>query len=355
MTTAQAQPIKELNDALRAGQAGNHRHVLLGLFGIGIAATPLGVCRPTNAPRHATRLIRPQGGGRYPSCKKLSAGDGARGGDVWHFLRRGQSFPEALTTLEDLLVRLGNVPGQLSRDPAVAASVYMRWVEDAEHRLPFHYEGDSVVGALHSVRYWHIRAIDAATARPAPLIEAEVEARQRALGSVRDQLTHYRDLLQPEAAELFVVPDTNVLVHGQLFTDLDWTTLVGSRTATLLLPLAVLDELDNLKNRGIGGAGAVLRKIDGLVVSGQALSRMSVRANVGLQLLDEPLGHTRLQITDDEIVRQSLYFASLCAGRLTIVTSDRGMRVRAEAAGLPVVMLPRQLARTRAKDASVNE
>lgn len=266
---------------------------------------------------------------------------------TWHFLRRGQSSSAALATIEDLLVRLGNVPGQLLGDAAVAASVYMQWVEDAEHRLPFYYADEAIVGTLHSERYWHIRAVNAATARPAPLIEAEVEARKRTLESIRDQLAHYRDLLAPDTADLFVVPDTNVLVHGRIFTDVDWPALVESKTVTLLVPLAVLDELDDLKNRNVGGAGAVLRKIDGLVVSGRALNRMPVRANVGLQLVDEPLGHTRLRNTDDEVVRQSLYFASLCAGRLTIVTGDRGMRVRAEAAGVPVVMLPKQLARTR--------
>lgn len=274
---------------------------------------------------------------------------------TWHFLRRSQPSSAALAAVEDLLVRLGNVPGQLSGDAAVAASAYMRWVEDAEHRLPFYYADEAIVGTLHSERYWHIRAADAATARPAPLIEAEVEARKRTLESLRDQLAHYRDLLTPDTSDQFVVPDTNVLVHGRIFSDVDWPRMVGAKTVTLLLPLAVLDELDDLKNRGIGGAGPVLKKIDHLVVAERALTRMPVRSNVQLQLVDEPLGHRRLRNTDDEIVRQSLYFASLCAGHLLIVTRDRGMRVRAEAAGVPVMMLPEEFARSRASAESDDE
>jgi len=274
---------------------------------------------------------------------------------TWFFLRRGRSASEALTVLDELLANLGNIIGQLSSPPAVAASVYMQWIEDAERRLPLYFDDQAVVDALYSERYWHIRAIGAETARPSPLIQAEVEARTRSLELIRDQLRHYQELLTPAGAELVVVPDTNVLMHGQLFTQMDWRKAMGSETVTLVLPLVVLDELDDKKNAGERGAATTLRALDELVVAGEALQRMLVRQGVTLQLLDQPPGHNRLQNHDDEIVRQSLYFASIHGGPLQIVTRDRGMRVRAESARLRVAILPQEFARTRVEQRSVDE
>jgi predicted ribonuclease YlaK len=72
---------------------------------------------------------------------------------------------------------------------------------------------------------------------------------------------------------------------------------------------------------------------------------MQLRQNVWLQLMDEPSGHQRQPGQDDEIVRQAEYFAQLNEGRLMLLTRDRGMRVRAQAAGLISKALPRHLER----------
>ncbi|MES2171374.1 MAG: PIN domain-containing protein [Actinomycetota bacterium] len=169
----------------------------------------------------------------------------------------------------------------------------------------------------------------------------------RSLNDIRQQLAHYEQLLRPREDERLLVCDTNALVHGKRFDTLRWNELFAERKVRIVLPLVVIDELDTIKDRGGSiknnanrAAGAVLRELDAKLLPGQALQRMELRDNVTLQLVDEPFGHTRLEGHDDEIIRQASYFSSMSEGRTTIVARDRGMRVRAEAAGIDVIPLP---------------
>jgi predicted ribonuclease YlaK len=168
----------------------------------------------------------------------------------------------------------------------------------------------------------------------------------RSLAEIREQLAHYQELLGPKDNERLLVCDTNVLIHGKPFHNLSWNELFSEQKVRLVLPLVILDELDGLKDKGVPNAGGVLRDLDARLVPGNALARIDVRTNVTLQLVDEPTLHERLDGHDDEIVRQAGYFSSMCDGRITMVTRDRGMRVRAEAAGLQALPLPSDYERT---------
>lgn len=262
----------------------------------------------------------------------------------WRFLRDGQSGVNAVASLDALLIGLRNVTDY---DAAIAANKYLMWAESAETQLRDYFADQSVWRVLHTERFWRIRAITAATLRPHPMIEGELGDQQLALERLRDQLLHYQSMLATDVDERLLLLDTNTLIHGTLFTQVRWNELVAENRARIVIPLIVLDELDGQKNKSNQTAGGVLREIDTLLQQGKALARTPLRANVTLQVVDEPTGHERVGNADDEIVYQAVYYASHAADRITLVTRDRAMRVRAEAAGLAALMLPPTLYRSK--------
>ncbi|MFG1760646.1 PIN domain-containing protein [Micromonospora echinofusca] len=270
---------------------------------------------------------------------------------MWNFLRSGRDGTQAAADLEDLVQELDRLAGGLPTNPVVAASSYLMWAEKAEHRLLATYQSFAIPRQLHSDRYWRIRSMDTLTSRPMPLIAAEIEMQKRHLAELLAQLRHYSSMLALPAEHWIIVPDTNVYVHGRLFHEVEWHREIGARRASIVMPLVVLDELDRIKDRDpeFGRrARSVLRALDRITADKEWLTPIQLRQNVWLQLVDEPAGHHRQQGQDDEIVRQSGYFAQLNGGRLILLTRDRGMRLRAQAAGLTSRTLPEHLERIRA-------
>jgi rRNA-processing protein FCF1 len=258
----------------------------------------------------------------------------------WYFLRNGQPVENAISALDRLINEATNLSGSLNLDATVAANQYLLWTEEAERQLSALYDSQSIPRGLLTERYWRIRAMTKDTVRPQPLIRAEIADQNRVLEDLRTQLQHYQTLVGPLPEERLLICDTNVLIHGKRFHELPWNEKVSERKIRLVIPLAVLDELDKQKDEGNRDARAVLKDLDGILKPGAALERVTLRTHVTLQLTDEPASYERLRSVDDEIVRQARYFSSVSGGRITIATIDRGMRVRAEAAGINAIDLP---------------
>lgn len=259
----------------------------------------------------------------------------------------------ARESLDACLHYLSSLEGTLGGAPTLVATRYMAWVESTESTLRSLYANPAVPRALHTNRYWQIRGISDGTQRPAGLIRGEIQDQERVLMDLRDQLQHYEVLLASSPGERFLLCDTNVLIHGKPFHQLQWDEQFTEKRICILVPLVVIDELDSLKDRGVRPAGGVLKDLDRFLSETSALSRVGVRRAVSLQVVDEPTGHERLRSNDDEIVHQMSYFASLSESPLTLMTRDRGMRVRAQSAGLEARYLPAAYERrAESKDAN---
>jgi predicted ribonuclease YlaK len=184
-----------------------------------------------------------------------------------------------------------------------------------------------------------------------PLLHAEILVQITYMTELLEQLKHYLRMLAFPSDHWTVVLDTNVFIHGKMFHEIDWHKEIDVGRVTVVMPLVVLDELDRIKDRDSqygGRAFSVLRALDRLTGAKAWLSPIHLRSKVWIQLLNEPPGHQRLPIPDDEIVRQARYFAQLNENRLVLVTRDRGMRLRAQASGLMSQTLPERLERVRA-------
>ncbi|WP_332010775.1 PIN domain-containing protein [Streptomyces uncialis] len=133
--------------------------------------------------------------------------------------------------------------------------------------------------------------------------------------------------------------------------DLDGFGDGGTREIRLLFPMAVIDELDSLKQHRKSEvrwrAGHTLAFLDKRVLRDEpaTIRAKSVRPDgsfnlgVSIEVLFDPPGHVRLPITDDEIVDRALAAQALAASPVTFITYDTGQCMRARFAGLKVIKL----------------
>jgi hypothetical protein len=67
------------------------------------------------------------------------------------------------------------------------------------------------------------------------------------------------------------------------------------------------------------------------------------RSEVTIEMVFDPPGHTRLSITDDEIIDRALAVESLAGRKVTLLTYDTGQSTRARNAGLQVLKLRQEI------------
>ncbi|MFB4319937.1 PIN domain-containing protein [Actinomadura sp. 21ATH] len=151
-----------------------------------------------------------------------------------------------------------------------------------------------------------------------------------------------------------VVADANVFCHHRDRLK-DWDVgadafAVSEQDIHLVLPLAVLDELDRLKDRGQGAAKTnarqTIKQMIDLLPHGTVRERGQLPLAAGtrsgaltLDLWPDPPHHVRLPRADDEIIARAVAFQTLAGRKVTLLTGDIGMSSRAELAGLKSVLL----------------
>lgn len=155
--------------------------------------------------------------------------------------------------LREKVSRLDTAAGNIASAGTTAGPLrdaYIAWVEDVERTLQPYVTPEWLEG-VHSERYWKIRDIDDGTIRPWPLIDAETKRQQGRLAALIVQAERAVPAAAPATAdETVVIEDTNAHLHFASFDQIDWRRVAGIRHVLLAVPLAVIEELDNHKNRG---------------------------------------------------------------------------------------------------------
>lgn len=91
-------------------------------------------------------------------------------------------------------------------------------------------------------RYALVRQLETWSPRPLQLINSEIEARAARLRELTAQLRSLKALADQPGA--IVMPDTHVWLHYSRFDQVDWREIVGTETVQLVLPMPILEELD---------------------------------------------------------------------------------------------------------------
>ncbi|GAA1311708.1 hypothetical protein Psi02_72440 [Planotetraspora silvatica] len=182
------------------------------------------------------------------------------------------------------------------------------------------------------------------------MIELEVAEHIRSLEAASATLRKWSDLLDSlDRPGHFVIADSSVYCHHpsrlnawEVSADIN---VLPSHDVHLILPLAVLDELDRQKDRGQGGASTnareTIKQLDSLLPNGVVRRRGTAPENpafprgaITMDLWPDPAGHIRMVRTDDEIIARAVAFQALAGRSVHLLTGDIGMCTRARMAGL---------------------
>ena len=235
-------------------------------------------------------------------------------------------------------------------------NTYMRWALEAVRMLRRQIAEADLERLVLTHTFWALQAHTTPSVESVgQLVDAELDQRVSMFEEARDDLAA-QIARWPRYNWEYVVPDTSFFIqHPQKMEQLDLSEPLGLRgqAVHLLVPIVVVDELDELKESKDPHvrwrARHTLHVLDevlpdpkwgGVLRSGEF---SPVIGNVGIpsgevtvEIVTDPPGHTRLPMVDDEIIDRSLVFQALAGQRVTMITYDTGQSTRARVAGLTV-------------------
>ena len=255
-------------------------------------------------------------------------------------LRNNVTISSALKSLEELSLQASNIVTDQIPDS------YLIWVENAEIQLRNLFMDGFLADDLISQRYFYIRQIVPRSGQPRPwqLVQAERDLQKNRIDQVISNIKNLNKLKEVEGTPLIL--DTHVFLHFNSFKTIDWLKEFGLESARLIIPLVVLDQLDDKTfspNRKLAKrADKVLRDLDEYIVNADA-SRTQIQSKVTLEVLVDDLSHRRKSNEDSIIIEQATFLNQILDKKVILVTGDRGMRVRSYPQGIELKFLPNAL------------
>jgi rRNA-processing protein FCF1 len=260
-------------------------------------------------------------------------------------LKPGVSPAQAAEGLRPHLIRAGNVnvgagSSELLRDR------YLEWVEEVELQLAGITHDPEILSILQSRRYWHIRDLDERSARPFPLVRAELELQLATLTRLVDDLERRAQTLSAAPGHVAVL-DTNVLLHYLPVMDIPWRDVVQQRVVRLVVPLRVIEELDAKKYSRRADladrARRLLPQLESFVGAGGEPGE--VRPGTTLEVPADTGLRNRPTDADQEILAVCNELQQLVGRPVSLISGDTAMRLRAHSQGIAVLKMPEEYRR----------
>lgn len=275
-------------------------------------------------------------------------------------LSEGAPPAAVIDGLDDMIRRMQQIPGGWARPDSwsLVQNSYLQLAETLEQALRSWFEDDDgAVTGLYGEHYKLIREMTASTPRPSPLINDEAARQVRVLEQLRAKVRALEALMAREGD--IAVLDTNVLMPYQRLDEIPWAEVLGVTQVRIILPICVIDELDNNKYTG---ADRMSRRADlairtlrqysaGLCPGSAAALPDGTTAEV---FLDDP-GHVRMANPNEELRSRCMLLQRATGGSITLVTGDLGMQLRADAHGLAHAKMPDKYAKDAGRRAAVGE
>lgn len=227
----------------------------------------------------------------------------------------------------------------------------MDWAHRAESQLRSIYADPAVAEGLFTPRFWRI-AEGAVLDRMGQLVSAEIMLQVERLMSLVEQLRTYTQWGDRPGA--IVVVDTNILLHYQRIDLIRWSQVVGESQVRLVIPLLVLDELDDKRYLGSERirerARSATAPLDERHAEVAELGFAQLTDSTTLEYLLDEDGHGRRSNPDEELLDRAEFLHVIAGRPVNLVTADRGLRVRAAAGrtGVRPLLMPEEWARDRA-------
>lgn len=268
------------------------------------------------------------------------------------YLKEGVNPAQVVETLTDRIRAAENLSASVTRahlNPEKdqvylerRRAGYLDWAEATEGQLGHVTHDRDVLALPYTAAYYEIRQLNPNSPRAVPFIDAEIRRQTKHLEELRDDLE--RRLKRARAVSgLITILDTNVLLHHQLPDSVAWREVVDRESVRLVIPLRVIEELDEKKysasDRLRSRARERLPKLYRLVGFGGAPKPLP-NGHGTIEVYIEPGLRMRPADADTEILETAHDLRRLSGSEVIIVTADTGMRLRAEAEGITTVSMP---------------
>lgn len=267
-------------------------------------------------------------------------------------LRHGVTVEQAIQEPDQIIrdsLQARNIGAPES--PSVKLNSYLNWVYAAQLRLRSVFADTELEDSLLARAYWHASM---SSIPPSPelgrLVDEELlfQAGNPGvpgdlggwLGEAAGRLRTLRRLAGRPGR--ICVPDTNALLHYTRFDQLPWPERIGQPAVRLIVPLAVIDELDNKKYARREEFQQRARELLALIDRYETAASDAyapLRQGVTFEVLPDEPGHFRAASTDQEILERCEFLAQVTGSPVTLVTGDSGVRINARARDIEVVKL----------------
>ena len=280
----------------------------------------------------------------------------------------GTSRDTTLTGVTELANSASNLRG-LRGTAEERLDKYLRWTTDTSRMLRNFLTADYAAQLVYTPGYSRIvsatplLSLRSGVAAINGLLSSEMELCVERLNAFKDSVMQQFDAWS--GTDVLVVLDTNIFIEypkdgGEDVRfdarKIDYGGVLDEYRFPLriVLPIAVVDELDRLKQSGDAHAKwrarHALGVLDESLIEGprgvladedpsRAVGISAARPIVTVEILLDPPGHIRLPITDDEIIDRAVAIQTMSGRTVRLVTYDTGMATRARHAGLTVVKL----------------
>jgi hypothetical protein len=217
---------------------------------------------------------------------------------------------------------------------------FLDWIDTAEAQLHYLTLDLEALTMFNTARARMIRELPLDALRPWPLVDAEVKLQVSILSRMLADL-EARIARAALGVGHAVVLDTNILLHYQPIKELPWPQLLGSKSVRVIVPLRVIEELDQKKyapRKDLARrARRLLPQLKTWLGSDGFPAPMS--ANATLEVMIDPGPRQRPADADEEILAACHELAQFGAPTLSLMSGDTGMLLRARAEGIAVVEL----------------
>lgn len=269
----------------------------------------------------------------------------------------GASLTSIQAIAREVAAELFNARGTLGA-PRDRYAKYISWANICVRKLANVATAESLDRLVLTRRYWLLQSIadQSDTSSVSDLLDVELAERVKAFDVVQQELTDA--VARWSRAGRCVLPDTSFYIHHpDKLEELELAPLlkIWEEPIRILIPILVIDELDGLKRSGQKDArwraGYTLAVVDRLLPSPSSLGVLKhedleplkqggfPRGEVTVEVVMDPLGHTRLPIDDDEIIDRALSIQALANRPVTMLTYDTGQAFRARNVRLEAIKL----------------
>jgi PIN domain len=264
-------------------------------------------------------------------------------------LRDGIRPGDADRRLRETAVQGRNVVGgSAGRAVSIHQNSYLAWVSTAEAQLRNVFVDPVAWEHLYDERHWQIYGLTQGSPRAIELINTAASVQATWLDELADRVKRLAERLTTAPGQLTVV-DTHVLLRFLPPDQVDWPTVVGAPTVRLVLPLRVVEELDEKKYTARDDLADRARRLLSQLrthLAPTAGGPTSLRSGVTIEVPVDDEPRRRTVDADQEILDTCRELRS--GGQsVVLVTDDTGMTLRAISAGLRVVAMPEEYLRRR--------